>query len=170
VVDKLELLELLRESAHGPWEGQVHRHMFAGYPPDRENTGGARWNPAGIPAIYTSLERATSMAEAEYHLSLQPIRPRVRRTMYVIRVELENSIQLAMEDLELLGLQAGMLGSFDLGPCQRIGGAVASLGCDAMLVPSARTQGSNLVIYPANRLAQYTYEKIEEQIIDPGRS
>ena len=115
-------MELLRESAHGPWEGQVHRHMFAGYPPDRENTGGARWNPAGIPAIYTSLERATSMAEAEYHLSLQPIRPRVRRTMYVIRVELKNIIQLAMEDLELLGLQAGMLGSFDLEPCQRFGG------------------------------------------------
>jgi hypothetical protein len=36
-----------------------------------------------------------------------------------------------------------------------------------MLVPSARTQGTNLVIFPANRSAEFTFETIDEEIIDP---
>ncbi len=167
MVDHLALVDRLNEIAPVPWRGQVYRHMFAGYPPDRENTGGARWNPAGIGAIYTSLERATSMAEAEYHLSLQPVRPRVRRTMYVIRVALGDTIRLTMEDLNHFGLTVDMLGSFDLEPCQAIGGAIATLGRDGMLVPSARTRGTNLVIFPANRSAEFTFETIDEQIIEP---
>lgn len=31
--------------------------------------------------------------------------------------------------------------------CQKVGGAVASLGCDAILVPSARGHDHNLVIF-----------------------
>jgi len=167
VVDHLALADRLHEVVSVPWRGQVYRHMFAGYPPDRENTGGARWNPAGIGAIYTSLERATSMAEAEYHLSLQPVRPRIRRTMYVIQVALGNTIRLTVEDLALFGLTDEMLGSFDLEPCQVVGGAIATLGRDGMLVPSARTRGTNLVIFPANRSAEFTLETIDEQNIDP---
>jgi len=167
MVDRLAMVDRLHEIAPVPWQGQVYRHMFAGYPPNRENTGGARWNPAGIGAIYTSLECATSMAEAEYHLSLQSVRPRVRRTMHVIRVALGNTIRLTVEDLALLGLTVDMLGSFDLEPCQKIGAAVASLGRDGMIVPSARTRGTNLVIFPANRSAEFTFETIDEQIIDP---
>ncbi len=30
--------------------------------------------------------------------------------------------------------------------CQRVGGATAWLGCGGLLVPSARAQGSNLII------------------------
>lgn len=167
MVDQLELVDRLRVIAYGPWRGQVYRHMFAGYPPDRENTSGARWNPAGVGAIYTSLERATSMAEAEYHLSLQPVRPRVRRTMYLIRVVLGNVTRLTLEELERLGLTSEMLGSFDMGSCQAIGGAIATLGRDGMIVPSARARGTNLVIYPQNRSTAFTFEIITEKVIAP---
>lgn len=165
MVDQLELVDRLREIACGPWRGQVYRHMFAAYPPDRENTSGARWNPVGVGAIYTSLERATSMAEAEYHLSLQPVRPRVRRAIYVIRVALGNVTRLTLEELDRLGLTSDMLGSFDMGPCQAIGGAIANLGRDGMIVPSVRARGTNLVIYPANRSAEFTFEIIDEEVV-----
>lgn len=50
--------------------------MFGDYPPDAENTRGARWNPAGVAAIYTSLTREGVLAEAEHQIAIQPIRPR----------------------------------------------------------------------------------------------
>ncbi len=87
--------------------------------------------------------------------------------MYVIRVALGDTIRLTMEDLDHLGLTVDMLGSFDLEPCQAVGGAIATLGRDGMLVPSARTRGTNLVIFPANRSAEFTFETIDEQIIEP---
>lgn len=52
-----------------------------------------------------------------------------------------------------------------MGPCQAIGGAIATLGCDGMIVPSARARGTNLVVYPANRSAESTFEVIDEKVI-----
>jgi RES domain-containing protein len=144
--------------------------MFAGYPPDRENTSGARWNPPGVGAIYTSLERATSIAEVEYHLSLQTVRPRVRRTMYVIQVELESAIRLTLDDLAGLGLSSETLSSFDMEPCQAVGAIVVKLGRDGMFVPSARARGTNLVIFPQNLSSGSTFETIDQEIIAPDGS
>jgi hypothetical protein len=45
------------------WGGQVFRVMLNDYPPDRENTHGARWNPPDVAAIYTCLEPAVWIAE-----------------------------------------------------------------------------------------------------------
>lgn len=52
-----ELLDRLQAITPTPWSGQAFRHMFGDYPPDAENTRGARWNPQGVAAIYTSLTR-----------------------------------------------------------------------------------------------------------------
>jgi RES domain. len=42
----------------------------------------ARWNPAGVAAIYASLTREGALAEAEHQIAIQPIRPRARRSLY----------------------------------------------------------------------------------------
>ncbi len=81
LLDQLEALE------PRPWRGTVWRHMFAEYPPDRPNTTGARWNPPGTAAIYTSLDRSTAVAEGDHMVAMQPIRPRPKRTVYEIRVQ-----------------------------------------------------------------------------------
>jgi len=81
-----EMLDILQSAAVFSWEGTVYRHMFASQPPTRANTGGARWNEQNLAAIYTSLERETALAEAEYYISLQPLRPRARRTLFTIHV------------------------------------------------------------------------------------
>src|SRR5262245_40629402 len=129
------LLDILQELAPGAWEGEVFRHMFADYPPERSNTRGARWNPAPIAAIYCSLERETALAEAEYQLSLQPIRPRAKRTLYQIKVRLERVLDLRPPQLlEKLGITLNRLGDIDVSACQRVGGAVAWLGYDGLLV------------------------------------
>ncbi|MGO9320726.1 MAG: RES domain-containing protein [Solirubrobacteraceae bacterium] len=68
-----ELLDRLQAIAPGSWAGQAFRHMFGDYPPDAENTRGARWNPPSVAAIYTSLAREGALAEAEHQIAVQPV-------------------------------------------------------------------------------------------------
>lgn len=134
------------------WEGIAARHMFAGYPPDRENTRGARWNPPGTAAIYLGTTRDGALAEAEHHLSLQVPRPRTRRTMYEVEVTLSSVLDLTGKDvLADLGIDRGALIDPGMAVCQEVGGAAAWLEHDGILVPSARSPAVNLVVYPANR-------------------
>lgn len=69
-----ELLDRLQAIDPAPWAGQAFRHMFGDYPPDAENTRGARWHPPGIAAIYTSLAREGALAEAEHQIAVQRVR------------------------------------------------------------------------------------------------
>ena len=144
-----DLLDVLQSAAASAWSGTVYRHMFGSYPPARSNTTGARWNDADLAAIYTSCERDTALAEAEYYIAIQPLRPRAKRTLYTIRVSLKNVLDLtAPRLLPELGINDSVLSNPDHSACRRIGGAVHWLGHDGLLVPSARRAGgTNLVIY-----------------------
>jgi len=134
-----------------PWSGIVWRHTFGEAPVLRPNVRGARWNPAGTAALYASLSRATALAEAEHQIALQPVRPRAARTMHQLDVRLTKVADLTdPELLARLGLRPHELGAVDLGACQRIGGALSAAGFEAMLVPSARAAGANLVLFSAN--------------------
>jgi RES domain-containing protein len=88
------LLQALARIEPVSWDGIVFRHMFANYPPQRENTLGARWNPPQVPAIYTSLSRDGVLVEAQYQIDSEPLRPRVRRTVYKISVRLASVLDL----------------------------------------------------------------------------
>jgi RES domain-containing protein len=144
--------------------------MFAAYPPDRENTLGARWNPPNIPAIYTSLSRETVLAEAERQLSMEPLRPSVRRTVYKVELTLSSVLDLSSPaGLHLVGLSIEDLASIEHEKCQRVGGAVEHLEHDGLLVPSTRhAGGTNLVIFPNRHTSEYRFRVVEREIIfDP---
>jgi len=128
----------------------VFRHMLADITPSRINTRGARWNPPEVGAIYTSFTRETALAEANYHLSLQTPRLRVKRTLYELSVTLRCVTRIPDTDaLERVGVSREALSESDMIACQHFGGAVARLGRDGLIVPSARHEGGlNLVIYP----------------------
>jgi RES domain-containing protein len=165
-------LETLATLAGKPWEGEVYRHMFADIPPDRENTLGARWNPPELPAIYTSLARDVVIAESDYQIAMQPRRPKTRRTVYRIAVRLRSVLDISdPKIMSALGLNAGILADMDMRRCQEIGSSVERLEHDGLIVPSARTKGINLVIYP-NRTAEdmYRFDITDVDIIDPGIS
>lgn len=159
-----ELLDLLEGLGSAPFAGEIYRHMFDDYPPSRINTSGARWNPRGVAAIYTSLERETALAEAAHALAVQPFRPKVRRTVYRVRVRLNQVVALAQAGiLKTVDLSREQIESDDLEACQHIGGAVRWLGSDGMLVPSARCAGTNLVIFPRD---DYEFEVLGSEPID----
>jgi RES domain-containing protein len=143
------MLDILQAAAVSAWKGTVYRHMFGAHPPVRSNTNGARWNAPSVEAIYASCERETALAEAEYYISLQPLRPKAKRVLYTIRVSLKNVIDLTAPDLlPRLGITDDVLSGPNHEPCSLIGSAVIWLGHDGLLVPSARRAGgTNLVIY-----------------------
>lgn len=161
-----DMLDLLQAAGASAWSGTVYRHMFGPHPPARGNTAGARWNAPGLEAIYTSRERETALAEAEYSISMQPLRPRARRTMYTIRVSLKHVLDLtAPRLLAELGITDDVLSGTDHGSCRTIGGAVHWLGHDGLFVPSARRQGgTNLVIYQPD-LAATDFEITDEELL-----
>ena len=163
-----EMLDLLQSAAMSAWEGTVYRHMFGSHPPVRINTEGARWNPPGLAAIYTSCERETALAEAGYSISMQPLRPRAKRTLFTIHVSLKNVIDLTTADLlPRLGITDDVLSSIDHSPCRTVGAAVNWLGHDGLLVPSARRSGgTNLVVFQ-QELAPSAFEVTDEEIIAP---
>ncbi len=163
-------LELLARIPVQQWEGEVFRHMFANFPPDQENTSGARWNYPELPAIYTSLSRDVVLAEADYQIAMQPRRPKARRTVYKIGVRLASVLDISeTKNLAALGVNIDTIDGMDARICQRIGSSVERLGHDGMLIPSARARGLNLVIYPNKTVETvYRFEVIDVDVIDPG--
>lgn len=162
-----ELTDFLKSLAAEPLVAVVYRHMFGDHKPSKANTLGARWNPPSTAAIYASLEPETALAEAEYQLSLNTPRIKIRRTLFTIKVKLGNVIDLRSPTvLDVLKLPEDLsLAERQL--CERIGGAAAWLRRDGILVPSARRlPGTNLVIYPDQQdLTVAEFEVIDQTVI-----
>jgi RES domain-containing protein len=163
-----DMLDLLQSATMSAWDGTVYRHMFGSHSAARFNTEGARWNAPNLAAIYTSCERETALAEAEFYISMQPLRPRAKRTIFTIHVSLKNVIDLTDATvLTRLGVTEDVLSSIDHSTCRIIGAAVNWLGHDGLLVPSARRHsGTNLVIFQQD-LATSAFEVKDEEIIAP---
>jgi len=95
MIHRPELLDALQRAPAGPLETAAWGHMFGMRPPDLENTGGARWNPPGVAAIYLSLARHGAIAEGDHTIAVQPFRPRARRFVYCIELTLANVLDLS---------------------------------------------------------------------------
>lgn len=140
------------------------RHMFGRRPPDQENSDGARWNPPGIAAIYLSRERHGAIAEGDHVIAVQPLRPRAHRVVYAVELTLGNVLDLSERiDLARTGLTDEDLADDDHTACREVGSAINWLEHDGLIVPSARSDALNLVIYPAHRSpeARFSYGKGE---------
>ncbi len=152
MIHRPELLDALQHAPSSPLSLSAWRHMFGGRRPDSENIGGARWNPPGTPAIYLSLSREGAIAEGDHALAVQPLRPRARRYVYEVTLTLERVLDLTADThLRAVGLTPEMIGQDDHESCREVGGAVAWQGHDGLLIPSARSKASNLVVFPNNR-------------------
>jgi RES domain-containing protein len=88
------------------------------------------------------------VAEIRNLLTTQPISPSVALTLHQIEVDLEQVADFQdMSRLSSIGVTPDELISAELTVCQNVGGASAWLGRAGLLVPSARAEGSNLVVF-----------------------
>ena len=166
MIHEREIIQSIEGLSSGPFKGIVYRHMFGDLDPFLENRRGARWNPSEIAAIYTSLEKETALAESDYQISMQPLRPKAKRVLYKLEVSL-NSVLFAdtIDIIKKIGFEINLMGDLEISDCQRIGGAVEWLNHDGLLIPSARLAGKNLVIYTNKTTLDFSMEKIGEELI-----
>lgn len=162
------LLDALEQFGAKAWEGKVFRHVLGSYAPDLANVRGARWNPPEVSALYVSLEEETARAEGDRVLAVQSVPPRISRSMYELGISLESVLDLTKAgQLEAVGLTEEDLQGDSFEACQRVGGAIAWVGHDGLLVPSARRdQGKNLVIYTANQAPESEIETRRQWAIE----
>jgi RES domain-containing protein len=167
VVDQRSLESILVSLKGSPWTGHAFRVMLNEYPPDRENTQGARWNPPDIAAIYTCLDSEVCIAEVEYGLGRQsrPVKPGLRKTLYRLAISLSSVVDLEsiLPELESIGIGSGQLFADDMKVSQEIGRLVTWFGFDGLVVPSARSNGNNLVIYPGRANESYKFEVLDQK-------
>jgi RES domain-containing protein len=157
------LLDRLDAAKAAPWNGTVYRHMFGRHKPDQENTRGARWNPPDTSAIYVCLNHDGAVAEGDHVIAMQPIRPKADRTVYEVKVTLTNVLDLSDRAvLSALGIGDAELDDPAMTACRNVGGAVAWLGHDGLLVPSARSRATNLIIYASNQQPDAVFDVINK--------
>lgn len=146
------VLDVLEALPRAGWQGIVFRHLIGSRSPELANQLGARWNPPGIAALYTSLEKETARAEGDHVIATQPVRPRGQRSIYRIEAALESVLDVRDSDLrDALELPDSVLEADEWDRCQQVGAAVAWLGHEGLLVPSVRREGgSNLVLFTGN--------------------
>jgi RES domain-containing protein len=154
------IVEVLARLKETEFTEHVWKHTLPGQPVDAENTHGARWNPAGVPARYYALDRPTALAEGNYLASVQPQPIRGVRIVHELSLHLDRVVDLRERSLlRTTGVSDADLSSSDHGPCRAVGGAAEWLGLDGLIVPSARSSGANLVVF--ERRTSPLFEAVE---------
>jgi RES domain len=132
------------------FNGEVWRVTRKGRDALRGSTAPGRWSPSvEFEILYTSLERDGALAEIGYRLSLEPVWPsRVEHEVHLIEVETERTLRFAnLESLVPFGVDIARYHTFEYRAMQAIAAAAYFLEFDSLIVPSARFDCTNLVIF-----------------------
>lgn len=143
-----ELLDKLAVFKTEPFEGRVFRATRTSLDPTAYSTWGGRWVPKDdIPVLYTSLESNGAIAEIAYHWMQLTPRPTKPVTLHALDVSATQTLKLIRADIKALGVDLDRFGDLGYKLTQQIGSAVAFLGNDGLIVPSARWECENLVLF-----------------------
>ncbi|MEA3013150.1 MAG: hypothetical protein QOD42_1695 [Sphingomonadales bacterium] len=118
-------------------------------------------------ALYTSLVPEGALAEINHHwrqLTPLPTKPAM---LHTLRVTTKRTLRLLRTDLQGLGLDSPSLASAGYNQSQEIGAAVVFLGFDGLIVPSARWDCDNLVIYSDNHsIVECALDVVDSKEVD----
>ena len=158
------LLDALSRRSTFKFDGVVHRATPLSVPPLTPSTAGGRWSPRGsVPVLYTSLSRDGALAEISYHWSLLDPLPTKNVAVHQLRVTSGKTLRLVMTDLTELGISESQLHELAYSPTQAIGAAVAFLGCSGLIVPSARWDIENIVLFAENDTMEFGLEVLKTE-------
>ncbi len=149
VHDRL-ILDALEAIAPEPFEGDVWRVARKGRDPIRGGWANGRWSPQGeFEVLYTSLVREGAVTEVGYRLSLEPVWPSlIEHEAHRLDLRLEKALRFAdVAKLEPLGVDANRYESFAYEKTQAIASAAHFLEFDGLIVPNARYDCANAVVF-----------------------
>jgi RES domain-containing protein len=145
-------LDQLEAHVKTGWSSQAFRVVLESTPPLRPNSRGGRFNAPDEEALYMSLSEQVCNAEIEAVLSRQPVRITQARKIYLLKVSLSRVLDLSIADeLNTFAPHGEDFLGETHAPGQWLGEAAVFIGCGGLLVPSARAEGTNLIVY-VNRL------------------
>lgn len=143
-----ELLDKLAAFPTEPFEGQVYRATRQGLDPTAYSAWGGRWAPKDdVPVLYTSFEPEGAIAEISHHWMQSAPRPTKNVFLHQLNVTATQTLRLIRADLAVLGVDLDRFGDLDYTFTQQIGSAVAFLENDGLIVPSARWDCENLILF-----------------------
>jgi RES domain-containing protein len=128
----------------------VWRVARKGRDPLRGAIANGRWNAIGeFEVLYTSLEADGALAEVGQRLSLEPVWPsKIEHQLHRLEVKTERALRLDnLPQLERLGVDIKRFEGLEYAATQAIAAAAHFLEFDAMMVPSARYNTKNLVVF-----------------------
>jgi hypothetical protein len=128
----------------------VWRITRSGRDATRGSAANGRWSPGGaVEVLYTSLDREGALAEIGYRLSLEPVWPsRLKHEIHELAAQRERSLKFAnIASLAPLGVDVSRYETFDYTATQALAAAAHFLEFDGLLVPSARHNSMNLVLF-----------------------
>ncbi len=145
------LLDELDKLPTEPFNGDVFRATRKSLDPTTPSTAGGRLAPAGGAAVlYTSFERNGALAELAFHWAqLEPL-PTRPALVHRLGVRSDRTLRLIRSSLDALGIDATKLHEPNYRRTQEIGAAVAFIGCDGLIAPSARWSCDNLILFTDN--------------------
>lgn len=144
------ILDALEAVGPEPFRGTVWRVTRKGREPTRGAAANGRWSATGeFEVLYTSLERHGALAEIGHRLSLEPVWPsRIEHEIHSLRVEAERALRF--DDLAsraALGIDVARYRNFEYAATQALAAAAHFLEFDGLIVPNARFDCANLVLF-----------------------
>lgn len=152
-----DLIDAIEAIPPVSFAGTVWRIVGDGRDPLRCSASGGRWDDGTFSVLYTSLERQGAIAELRFHLMRgQPVFPsRVRYKLFAFDLSLGRALKLLdLEALAALKLDTQSFGRLSYAEkageyprTQDIAEVAHFLDFDGLIVPSARYQGHNAVVF-----------------------
>jgi RES domain-containing protein len=151
------LLDAVEVLPYRPFSGTAWRIVRTGRDPIQCSAAGGRWDDRTFEVLYTSLRADGAASEMYYHLSRgQPVVPSlVHYQLYELRITLASCAHIdTLEVLASIGFKTAIFGQLSYAErpqeyprTQEVAEAAHFHGRDGLLVPSARSEHHNLVVF-----------------------
>jgi RES domain-containing protein len=150
----LDALEAVQPEA---FQGSAWRIVRDGRDPIQCSAVGGRWDDRTFDVLYTSSHADGATAEMYFHLRRgQPVMPsQARYRLFELSISLASCLRIAtLADLSLIGLQTASFGQLSYAEREQeyprspeIAEAAQFIGRDGLIVPSARSEWPNIVVF-----------------------
>lgn len=161
------LLDLVDSFEREVFSQSVWRVVRENRDPLQGGRSPSRWCIGAFDVVYTSLERDGALAEVYELLSSQPVWPsKIKTIVHRIAVHAPKILRLPdLDTLESLGVDIAKYREREYSRTQEIADAAYFLGFSGLIVPNARWQCCNLVVF-TERVPPADIQ-IEESEIEP---
>ena len=162
-----EILDALADFPVETFSGVAYRATKKSLDSLTSSTNGGRWMRRGEASVlYTALSRDGAIAELTYRWGMLTPQPSGPAAVSELKIDLESSIRIVRANFEILGIDEKNYAVLHYTRMQEIGAAAAFLELHGIIVPSARWQNENLIVFTDNLGAMDSLEVVKTEDVD----